>query len=160
MHFQIGNTVKFQECESKRCEMSVIWKLWKHRERPGCSFLTNRGRQRKPRKTRKIFFHKPHICFKRIFTLGNIPFMFPFSLKFCWLQCLLNEMMDVCSWNVGHVLKTAWKWSSWSLIWEQDGTNVSFISHIHVRFLSCVISFIVLPTLLSPSSAASGPYCL
>ena len=34
-----------------------------------------------------------------------------------------------------------------------DGTNVSFISHIHVRFLSCVISFIVLPTFPSPSSA-------
>ena len=32
-------------------------------------------------------------------------------------------------------------------------TNVSFISHIHVRFLSCVISLIVLPTLPSPSSA-------
>ena len=30
---------------------------------------------------------------------------------------------------------------------EQDGTNVTLISHIHVCFLSCVISFIVLPTL-------------
>ena len=28
-----------------------------------------------------------------------------------------------------------------------------FISHIHVRFLSCVVSLIVLPTLPSPSSA-------
>ena len=36
--------------------------------------------------------------------------------------------------------------------WEQDGRN-DFISHIHVRFLSCAISFIVLPTLPSPSSA-------
>ena len=44
-------------------------------------------------------------------------------------------------------------WSSWSPIWEQDGTNVSFISHIHVRFLSSAISLIVLPTLPSPSSA-------
>ena len=34
-----------------------------------------------------------------------------------------------------------------------DGTNVSFILHIHVRFLSCVIRFIVLPTLSSSSSA-------
>ena len=30
---------------------------------------------------------------------------------------------------------------------------MSAISHIHVRFLSCVISVIVLPTLPSPSSA-------
>ena len=73
--------------------------------------------------------------------------MFLFSLKFPWLQRLLNETMDISSWNVDHVLKTAQKWSSWSLIWEQDGTNVSFISHIHVRFSSCVISLIVLPTL-------------
>ena len=78
--------------------------------------------------------------------------MFLFSLKFHRLQrLLLNETMDVSSWNVGHVLKTAWKWSSWSLIWEQDGTNVSFTSDIHV--LSSVISFIVLPTVPSPSSA-------
>ena len=51
------------------------------------------------------------------------------------------------------VWKRAWKWNSWSLIWEQNGTDVSFISHIHVRFLSSVISFIVLPTLPSPPSA-------
>ena len=48
-------------------------------------------------------------------------------------------MMDISSLNISHVLKIAWKWSSWSLIWKQDGKNVSFISHIHVRFLSCVI---------------------
>ena len=33
------------------------------------------------------------------------------------------------------------------------GTNVSFISHIHVHFLYSVISVIVLPMLPSPSSA-------
>ena len=71
--------------------------------------------------------------------------MFLFLLKFPWLQrLLLNETMNVSSWNVGHVFKTAW--SSWSLIWEQDGRNVNFISHIHVHFLSSVISLIVLPT--------------
>ena len=37
----------------------------------------------------------------------------------------------------------------WSLMWQQDGTNVSFISHIHKHFLSSVISLIVLPMLLS-----------
>ena len=32
--------------------------------------------------------------------------MFQFSLKLCWLQrLLLNELKDVSSWNVGHVLK-------------------------------------------------------
>ena len=83
--------------------------------------------------------------------------MFLFSLKFRWLQrLLLNETLDVSSWNVGHVLKTAQKWSNWSLIWEQEGTNVSLISHIHVRFLSCVISFIVLPTLPSPFPNGGG----
>ena len=45
-----------------------------------------------------------------------------------------------------------------SIFWDgmspdvSASTNVSFISHIHVRFLSCVLSFIVLPTLPSPSS--------
>ena len=78
-----------------------------------------------------------------------------FSLKFRWLQCLLlNEMMDVSSWNVGHVLKTAGKWSSWSLIQEQDGTlNASFIWDIHMSFLSHEISLTILPMLLSPSLA-------
>ena len=60
--------------------------------------------------------------------------------------------MDVSSWNVGHVLKTAWKWEQLKSHLRADGTNVSFISHTHVRFLSCVISFIVLKTLPSPSS--------
>ena len=59
-------------------------------------------------------------------------FRFIVYLYFCWNS---NDL-----WNV--ILTTVCirheKWSSWSLIWEQDGTNVSFISHIHVRFLSCV----------------------
>ena len=50
--------------------------------------------------------------------------------------------MDISSWNVGHVWKTVCKWSSWSLIWEQDGTSVSYISHIQVHFLSSVINII------------------
>ena len=81
------------------------------------------GRQRQGGPgARKIFHRNPRI-------LLSIPLLWflLFSLKFRWLQrLLLNETMDVSSWNVGHVLKTAWKWSSWSLIWEQDGTNVSF----------------------------------
>ena len=48
--------------------------------------------------------------------------------------------------------KNGEKWGNWRLTRELDGTNVSFISHIHVRFLSSVISFIVLPTLPSLSS--------
>ena len=75
--------------------------------------------------------------------------LFLFSLKFNCLQRVFpNEKVD----DNCHVLQTTWKWSNWRLTREQDGTNVSLISHIHVRFLSCVISFIVLPTLPSPSS--------
>ena len=55
--------------------------------------------------------------------------MFLFSLKLLWLQHLLVETMDITSWDVGHVLKTGWKWSTWGLIWEQGGTNLIFISH-------------------------------
>ena len=114
--------------------------------------LSKRERRRQRREARKLFLPNPRVLLST--SLLWLPCMFLFSLKFRWLQRLfLNETLDVSSWNVGHVLKTAWKWSSWSLIWEQDGRNVSFISHIHVRFLSGVISFIVLPTLPSPSSA-------
>ena len=116
--------------------------------------VSKRGRRRQNREARKICLRNPASYFtKLIFALVTL--YVSFSLKFRWLQqrLLLNETMEASSWNVGHVLKTAWKWSSWSLIWEQDGTNVSFISHIQVRFLSCVISLIVLPTLPSPSSA-------
>ena len=42
--------------------------------------------------------------------------------------------------NPEHLLKCTRGRSQ--LIWEQDGTNVSFISDINVRFLSCVISLI------------------
>ena len=100
--------------------------------------LSKWGRQRQQWEAKKIFLCNPYILLR--ISLLWLPCMFLFSLKFRWLQhLLLNETMDISSWNVGHVLKTAWKWSSWSLIWEQDGTNVSFISHIHVRFLSSVI---------------------
>ena len=95
--------------------------------------LSKRGRQHQRREARKIFLSNPYILLS--ISLLWLPCMFLFSLKLLWLQrLLLNETMDVSSWNVGHVLKTAWKWSSWSLVWEQDGTNVSFISHIRVRF--------------------------
>ena len=82
--------------------------------------------------------------------------LFLFSLKFnCLQRVFLNEKIDDNCWNIDHVLQTTWKWNNWRLTREQDGTNVSFISsHIHVCFLSCVISLIVLPTLPSPSSTA------
>ena len=97
-----------------------------------------RGRRRQRRRQEIYFFFKPRILLS--ISLLWLSCVFVFSLKFRWLQRLLqNETMDVSSWNVGHVLKTAWKWSSWSLIWEQDSTNVSFISHIHVRFLSWLV---------------------
>ena len=79
-----------------------------------------------------------------------------FSLNFNYLGRLrfLNDKINVSSWNIDRVLQTTWKWNSWSLIEEQDGTNVSFISHIHLRFVSFVSSHrVVLPALPSPSSA-------
>ena len=62
-----------------------------------------------------------------IFSLFTLP-------STCLRRLLLNEKIEFSSWNVDCVLKTAWKWNSWSLI--RDGRNVSFISDFHVRFLS------------------------
>ena len=95
-----------------------------------------------------------------------LPCLLQFSLNFsCFKRVFLNEKIDDNSWNIDHVLQTTRKWSNWRLTREQDGTNVSFISHIHVRFLSCVISLIVLPTLPSSPSAVllklpKGPFTL
>ena len=84
--------------------------------------LSKRGRQHQRREARKIFLRNPRILL---------------SISLLWLPyhvCFWNPAdssvpsLDFSSWNVGHV------WSSWSLVWEQDGTNVSFISHIRVRF--------------------------
>ena len=87
--------------------------------------------------------------------------LFLFSLKFNCLQRLfLNENIDDNCWNIDHVLQTTWKWSNWRLTREQDGTNVNLISHIHVRFWSCVISFIVLAPLSWPSSDNTHTTCL
>ena len=90
--------------------------------------LSKRGRQRQHEEARKMFLRNP-----RIFTLVTL------YVSIFWTAGAMN----VSSWNVGHVLKTAWKWSSWRLIWYQDETNFSFISHIHVRFLSCVMSLLL-----------------
>ena len=62
--------------------------------------------------------------------------LYPVCFYFHWnsvdssISSWTKWWMLISSWNVSHLLKTAWKWSSWSLIWEQDGTNVSFISNI------------------------------
>ena len=117
--------------------------------------LSKRGRQRQHQEAIIIFIRNPRIFLNISFLCLHCMFNL-FSLKFRWLQRLfLNETMDVSSWNVGHVLKTAWKWSSWSLIWEQDAHIKChrFISDIHVRFLSIVIYLIVLPALPSSFSA-------
>ena len=83
--------------------------------------LSKWGRQRQRREANKIVLRNPRIILS--ISLLWLPCMFLFSLKLLWLQHLLNETMDVSSWNVGHVSKTARRWSSSSLIWEQDGTN-------------------------------------
>ena len=108
----------------------------------------SRGRWRW--KTVKIFRHNPCV-FLSMFLLW-FHCLFLFLLKFnCLQRVFLNEKIDDNCWNIDHVLQT-WKWSNWRLTREQDGTNVSLISHIHMRFLSCVISFIVLLMLPSLSS--------
>ena len=106
--------------------------------------LSKWGQRHQSQEARKIFLHNPRLLLST--SLLWLPCVFLFSLQ----RLLLNETMDVSSWNVGNVSKTAWKWSS--LIWEQDGTNVSFISNSHMRFLSSVISLIVLATLSLPLS--------
>ena len=100
----------------------------------------------------KEYFHTILVYFLSMYLLW-LHCLFLVSLKFNCLQCVfLNEKIDDNCWNIDHVLQTTWKWSSWRLAREQDGANVTFISDIHVHFLSCVICFIVLPTLPSPSS--------
>ena len=118
---------------------------------PRIESLSNRPRQ--SRQAVKIFrYNFFFFSFLSTYLLW-LHCLFLFSLNFNFLQRLfLNEKIDVNSWNIDHVLQTTWKWSNRRLTREQDGTNVRFISHIHVRFLSCVISFIVLPTLPSSSS--------
>ena len=96
----------------------------------GRGSVSKRGRQRQRREVRKIFLHNPRISISFIW----FPCMFLVSLKFRWLQrLLLNEMMDVSLWNVGTFWR--WKWSSWSLIWEQNGTQVSALFHFISRAL-------------------------
>ena len=113
--------------------------------------LSKRGRGRQHCEAIKIFLHNPCV-FLGIYLLW-LPCLFLFSLNFsCFQRLFLNEKIDVNSWNIDLVLQTTWKWSNWRLT-RAGGTNVSLISHIYVRFLSCVISLIVLPTLPSPSSA-------
>ena len=104
------------------------------------------------RKENYFFVILRRIFIKHIFTFCY-PVCFCFLVKFRWIQrLLLSETMDVSSWNVSHSFKAVWKWSSStelqrSVIWDQDLTNVSFISSIHVCFLSSVIrSLIGLPT--------------
>ena len=90
---------------------------------------------------RKIFLRKT--CILLSISLLWLPCMFLFSLKFRSLQrLLLDETMDVSSWNVDRILKTAWKWSSWSLIWEQDDKNVSlYFRYLHALFVFCNSSY-------------------
>ena len=60
-----------------------------------------RGRRRQRRRQEIYFFFKPRILLS--ISLLWLSCVFVFSLKFRWLQRLLqNETMDFCSWNVGH----------------------------------------------------------
>ena len=115
--------------------------------------LSNRRRRQQSQQAVKRFRHNPFVKFLSTYLLW-FHCLFLFSQNFnCFQRLFLNEKIDDNSWNIDHVLQTTWKWSNWRLAREQDGTNVSFISHIHMRFLSSVISLIVLPT--SPSSSST-----
>ena len=115
--------------------------------------LSKWGWQCQRQESRKIFLCNPHVLLSIIFTLVKL------YVSICtftdWI--LLTQVfppqtkrwMLISSWNVSHILKTTWKWNSWSLIWEQDSTNASFISDICMHFLSCVISLVLLMSGLS-----------
>ena len=112
--------------------------------------LSNRRRRQQSQQAVKIFWHDPSV-FLSMYLLW-LQCLFLFSLKFsCFQRLFLNKNIDDNSWNIDQVLQTTWKWSNWRLTREHDGMNIRFISRIHVCFLSCVISFIVLPTLPSSS---------
>ena len=82
--------------------------------------LSKRGRQRQHREAIKIFFRNSHASIQLVW----IHCLCLFSLKFSCLQHLsLNEKIDIRSHKVHDVLKTPWRWSSWSLIQEHDGTD-------------------------------------
>ena len=89
--------------------------------------LSKWGRQRQRQEARKIFLRNPRVLLST--SLLWLPCMFLFSLKFRWLQRLLNETMDVSSWNVGHVLKTAWKWAV-EVSFESRTARMSALFHI------------------------------
>ena len=111
--------------------------------------LKKNSRGRRRRQAVKLFRHNPYVFLSMYLLSIGYTVCFHFSMKFKCLQpvFLKKRIADNC-WNIDQVLQTTWKWSNWRLTREQDGTNVSLISHIHVRFLSGVISFIVLPLFL------------
>ena len=128
-------------CCSSHCLVNMlkfIWTLglWSQRAikvRAGhvqvLGSLSNRQRRRQSRQAVKIFRHNPCV-FLGIYLLW-LPCLFLFLLNFnCFQRLFLNEKIDDNSWNI-------------DLILEQDSTNVSFISRIHVCFSSCVISLLL-----------------
>ena len=76
---------------------------------------TKRGRQRQRREAIKMYLRNS-LLWLHYFCWNSIVF----SVSY-WTERLTLDFVKVTD-----VLKTPWKWSSWSLIWEQDGTNVSF----------------------------------
>ena len=68
-----------------------------------------------------LFRDNPCFFFKHMFAL--IALSVSFSAEIYSVSFWTNTL--TCSWNVGHVLKTAWKWNSWSLT-----TQMSALFHI------------------------------
>ena len=92
--------------------------------------LDREGRQRQRLEGRKkIFLRNLHILLS--ISLLWFPCMFLFSLKFRWLQrLLLNETMDVSSWNVGHDLKTVWNNGAVEVWFESRAAEIPALFHI------------------------------
>ena len=87
--------------------------LWRRDYPMACrQFLSKRGRQRQRREARKMFLRNPRILLS--ISLLWLPCMFLFSLKLFWIQRLLDETMDVSSWNVG--------------LWRQRGNGAVEVS--------------------------------
>ena len=61
-------------------------------------------------------------------------------------------------WYVDHIVKTMWKWSSWRF--QDQDTNISFISDIHGCFLSLLIQSYYILMFLLPLAVLLHSRCL
>ena len=86
--------------------------------------------------TRKIFLHNPHIFLS--ISLLWLTCMFLLLLKFWWLRhLLLNEMMDLSSWKVGHIWNCGNR--AVEVLFESRTAQVSALFHIFIMCTFCLV---------------------